>query len=173
MASCGSNINVPEKTIPISKDASWNNAYHIMDKLMNSELGFKDYQAAGIVGNIFAESRWNPTTVNPNDRGMESIGLCQWRAKRNTKLKEKANETNKSWTDLDLQVDYLIEELKGTKNESLNAILTQSTVEDAANIFCCKFEVAGECYNKDCSKRPTNRIGYSKDFLSKWRARNK
>lgn len=47
-------------------------------------LGLNDIQAAGVLGNMQVEtaSTFSPQIYNPNDVGMESFGIVQWRAGR-------------------------------------------------------------------------------------------
>lgn len=50
----------------------------IVNKLMT--LGCNRAFAAGMAGNMSVESRFDPTALNPNDKGWMSGGLVQWRA---------------------------------------------------------------------------------------------
>lgn len=164
--SCGSNINIPEKTIPISEKERWNNAITIMQKLLetSSGLGLTDVQAAGILGNIYVESRWNPTNINHNDKGSKSIGLCQWHLDRIPKLLDFAKDCGKSWQDLNTQIGYLIKELKTDEKNALYALKKTTNVESAANTFCKTFERPQVCQG---------RVDPAKQVLQKWRERNK
>lgn len=84
----------PYKVFPISEDVSnatkssgvelkmsqsdKEKGLSVMEKLINR--GASPCFAAGVAGNMFKESRYDPSIVNPNDKGYLSGGLCQWRA---------------------------------------------------------------------------------------------
>ena len=50
--------------------------------------GWKDFQAAAIVGNLMQESNLKPTAVNPNSG---AYGIAQWLGSRLTALKTQAD----------------------------------------------------------------------------------
>ena len=178
MANCGSNTgNSMYKTISIGEKERWNNAMTIMKKLLESNLGLEDFQAAAIVGNMYAESRWNPTSYVASDAGQgQSGGLCQWHDGVNgngrfTNLLNSAKSMNKTWQNIEVQLSYLVSELNGTGQHSENAALIAlkktSNIEDATVSFCTKFERP-----KNAQARGRERITYSKQVLEKWNAQN-
>ena len=176
--SCESNTgNVTYKTIPIGEKERWNNAMTIMKKLLNSNLGLEDFQAAAIVGNMYAESRWNPTLYVASDAGQgQSGGLCQWHDSVNgsgrfTNLVNNAKTMNKTWQDIEVQLAYLVSELNGTgqhsEKKALIDLKNTSNIEDATVSFCTKFERP-----KNAQAKGRKRITYSKQVLEKWNAQN-
>ena len=80
-------------------------ALYIMNSLINK--GRKPHEAAGMVGNLLAESDLNPNSINENDLGNISGGIAQWRGSNFARLKAYAKSKGKSWNDLDLQIDFL------------------------------------------------------------------
>ena len=79
----------PYKVYPVSEDnydkkklsmtdEQKEKGYGLMKKLM--ALGAEPPFAAGVVGNMFKESKFDHTALNNNDKGYFSGGLCQWRA---------------------------------------------------------------------------------------------
>ena len=70
--------------------------------------GFTPHVAAGIVGNLIAESSVNPKTYNKYDVNGVSGGIAQWHKGNFVKLQNFARNRNKSWEDLDTQIDFLI-----------------------------------------------------------------
>ena len=80
-------------------------ALYIMNSLINK--GRKPHEAAGMVGNLLAESDLNPNSINENDLGNISGGIAQWRGSNFARLKAYAKSQGKSWNDLDLQIDFL------------------------------------------------------------------
>ena len=174
MANCGLKTEPAYKTTQISNGERENNAMKIMESLLDQKynLGLKDYMAAGIVGNMWAESKWNQTAYIATDTGQgQSGGLCQWHDKVNgkgrfTNLLNFAKSNNKSWQDLQLQISFLIDELKNKQNHTLTALKKTENVDDATTMFCRKFEVSSVCYPDGT---PTDRIKKSKEVLEKWR----
>ena len=91
--------------LPKDKEAA---AKVLMKGLM--DRGFTKIEAAAIVGNLWAESGFDPKAVNPKSR---AYGLMQWLDGRKDKLDELARDKGKSIDDVDLQLDYIAWELKG------------------------------------------------------------
>lgn len=101
--------------VPIKEGEQRKNALYIMNRLMK-DLGLTKEQAAGLVGNLMAESSLNPTAVNPNGKAR---GIAQWLGKRRDNFKKKYNkEPNEA--SLEDQVDFLIDELKTTHSNFVN-----------------------------------------------------
>lgn len=101
--------------VPLKEGEQRKNALYIMNRLMK-DLGLTKEQAAGLVGNLMAESSLNPTAVNPNGKAR---GIAQWLGKRRDNFKKKYNkEPNEA--SLEEQVDFLIDELKTTHSNFVN-----------------------------------------------------
>jgi|TARA_R100000482_G_scaffold40063_1_gene13753 hypothetical protein len=102
--------------------------------------GFTAYQAAGFVGNFYAESSLDPKKVNPNDKGEKSEGLAQWRADRRERLISYSKEYNLPYDSLTAQLNYVLHELDSTENNALGEIKSSGTVKDAATAICRFYE---------------------------------
>lgn len=78
------------------------------------ENGYDRVQAAGIVGNLEAESNFN-TTVVSQFTGEYSQGIAQWNPAygRLQKLFEYANQLRLDWRDYHVQLQFIIQELRG------------------------------------------------------------
>ena len=72
--------------------------------------GLSDAAICGILGNMYAESRFIPSAIEGNGEGH---GLIQWSFGRRESLMAAANAQGVDWTDLNFQLDYLW-------NESVN-----------------------------------------------------
>lgn len=115
--------------------------------------GFTAEQAAGIMGNIYAESGFNPAVVNSNGG---AIGLCQWLFERKTNLETfAATVNNADWTDLNSQIQFICMELDSnsyqwTSNawqgceDYQNIFLTSSDPCEIADAIMCGFERPSE-----------------------------
>ena len=81
-------------------------------KFLCTELGMNSAQAVGVMGNIYGESRFNPTACNENDTGGTiSYGLCQWNSVRYDSLRSWCAANGKDYTTVDGQLWYLKYEL--------------------------------------------------------------
>ena len=90
------------------------NADYVYEFLCN-ELGMNSAQAVGVMGNIYGESRFNPTSCNENDTGgTTSYGLCQWNSVRYDALRNWCAENGYDYTTVEGQMWYLKYELEDT-----------------------------------------------------------
>lgn len=149
----------------------------IWDFLINS--GFNGYAAAGIMGNLFAESGLKPTNVENSsglndevytqqvDNGIykdfitDSIGygLAQWTAAdRKEKLYKFLKQRNLSIGDLYGQLEFLIYELKTSFKNTYQVLLNASSVIEASNEFLVKFENPKD--KSDTAKRKRSTQGF-------------
>lgn len=96
--------------------------------------GVKANVAAGIVGNLYKESGLNPMAVG--DKGT-AFGVAQWRGDRLSNLKRYASSKGRSYTDLNTQLDFILDE-QG-ENQVLSLMGNQSP-EEAAKTFADKYE---------------------------------
>lgn len=102
----------------ITKKDQKNNALIIMNNLV--KRGYKPYIAAGITGNLFAESGLNPGN-SANDLGVIGGGLAAWRGDLFQNLKRSAKSNNVPWTDINFQLDYL-NNLLNQNNPQMNDV---------------------------------------------------
>jgi hypothetical protein len=132
----------------------WNFLY---SKIKNS------YGTAGLMGNLFAESSLNPILANnvkkktgltneqytaAADTGLNTsfitdgiaYGLAQWCYHTRKKgLYDKAKANSKSVGDINIQLDYLWEELQKYKTV-LNTLYGAKSVREASDIVLVKYE---------------------------------
>lgn len=100
--------------------------------------GWSPTAAAGITGALMTESRLDPTIGGDKEGGKPtSFGLAQWREGRLDNLKAFADAKGKPWTDVDVQLDFLDEELRGKQGDAGAARAGQilqkaGSVEEAA-----------------------------------------
>lgn len=96
----------------------------------------------GMIANFERESRLNPSAIErPNDP-LSGHGLAQWTAGRTTNLKNFAQEKGKEWSDLGLQLAFLVHELKGAEKNAISA-LKMTDVHQATDAWQLLFERAG------------------------------
>lgn len=70
--------------------------------------GYSEAQAAAILGNMYAESRYDTNALNS---GSSAYGLCQWLGGRKTQLETYASHLGKKASDEDVQIKFLFMEM--------------------------------------------------------------
>ncbi len=81
-------------------------------------LGYSETARSAIMANIYEESRCNPSYIQGDRtfeqfvKGAMGIGICQWTSpSKQTELFNFAKEKGKDWTDLNLQLDFLTDDI--------------------------------------------------------------
>lgn len=128
-----------------------------------SEIG-NSYGVAGLMGNLFAESSMNPFCITgakaknttgvfysndvdafiiPKDEFINdgvAYGLAQWRYfSRKEQLYNMARERNCSIGSIDLQIAFLLKEIK-TYKTVWNTLLSAKTIKEASDIVLERYE---------------------------------
>ena len=99
--------------------------------------GLKPVAVAGMVGVLSHEGAgMNPKARNPKDGrdGSDSIGVGQWNAERAAALKKFAADRGKPWEDLNVQLQFVLHEMKtGDANarKAYRMLQDADTVEEA------------------------------------------
>lgn len=117
------NSNVPEQ---------------VWDFLMSKGIGSQ--ATAAIMGNMEAESSYDPTSVNE----IGATGLCQWYDTRATALKNYAASKGTDWSDVQTQLEYLWIECTGAYSGVLQDTINAPSLEDAVVTWEKGFEVSGD-----------------------------
>ena len=113
--------------------------------------GYTAQAAAGIMGNIAAESGFNTSAVenSPTNPG-EGIGLIQWSFGRKAQLLAFADSQGKHWSDIGVQIAFLDYEMNGAEGTvfpgGVNAFKNLTSVEEATSQFCWLFERPNKHY---------------------------
>ena len=139
--------------------------------------GFSEYAVAGVLGNIEAESGVNPKAIEKGSG--EGIGLIQWSYGRKTALIKYAESKNAEWSDLNIQIEFLIAEMtgRGANGYATYQFINQrgytekdwenaNSPEDAATAFCWTFERPNVMY-AHLNVRTENAIKYYNQFHGK------
>ena len=117
--------------------------------------GFTEYQAAGILGNWWVESRLNPAAVQPNGIGH---GLGQWSFVRWTNLSNYAAKRGQPWSSISLQLEFFIYEWYQYYSGTFTG--NESSASAAARSFYRKWEGC----SIDSSKREAKAEEYYQRF---------
>lgn len=156
--------------------------------------GLNDYAVAGLLGNLYAESRLRPNNLQNSyeaklglnditytvavDNGAYGLftsdkagyGLAQWTSSgRKAGLLNYVREVNTSIGDINAQLDYLWIELTGAyKTKVLNVLLNCKSVREAAEVVVCEFEKPGSVLNGGESRENTIKVRteYAQDFYN-------
>ena len=157
--------------------------------------GFTEAQAAGVLGNIEMESQFNPSEMEnkyesrygkDNDSYTDEInsgeyskeqfagdavgyGLIQWTNKnRKEGLYDYAAEQGKDINDLDVQIEYLVKELKQLTENNPNSTFSKTTDPYTAGY------VYGTAVNENASKSNFETRGqFARDYYDKYAKKNK
>ena len=155
--------------------------------------GFNDYACAGVIGNIFAESALRPNNLQDTyerslgysddnyvlsvDNGNYSnfiydcagFGICQWTFhSRKKALYEYAKSNNKSISDLEMQLDFLLKELDESYKSVLNTLKTATSVKQASDVFMVKYESPADQSESAKNKRAS----YGQSYYNKYATSN-
>ena len=147
--------------------------------------GLNDFGAAGLMGNLFAESGLNPRNLQNSyekklgytddtytaavDSGSYSnfvkdsagYGLAQWTYwTRKAALLDYVRSVGKSVGDLDAQLDYLYKELSENYATVLNVLKTAESVWQASDEVLLKFERPADQSAAVQTKRASYGLGY-------------
>lgn len=111
--------------------------------------GWTREQAAGIVGNLQAESgpNINPSALNRAGGGLGARGIAQWRGDRIRQF-QKLYGTTPDRAPLQQQLDYVQWELSNSEKKAGTELKRASTAEEAAIIFERYYERAGHAIQK-------------------------
>lgn len=106
------------------------------------QRGLPEHVADGFLMNFKDESGLNPglnevAPIVPGSRG--GFGLAQWTGPRRVGLEQYAAKLGKPVSDINTQLDYLSDELKGSEASAGNAILATKTPGEAAATIARSF----------------------------------
>lgn len=171
-------INLPGNSV---EEKIWN--------FLLQEFNNNQYAAAGIMGNLYAESGLlannlqnsyekslgftdatytlavNNGTYKNFVKDSAGYGLAQWTYwSRKEKLLNFAKEKNTSIGDLGMQLQFLVKELKESFSSLYNSLKTVSSLFDAASSFMLKFEAPAD-QSTDSQKR---RASYAKVYYDRY-----
>ena len=99
------------------------------------KIGIPSHVAAAIIGNMITESTLSGGATNPNDLGMTSQGLIQWRGERLDRLKEYAKNKGKDWRNINIQLEYVLYEMKKYYPNDYKNIMSSTTAAEASEAF--------------------------------------
>ena len=81
--------------------------------------GYSEIQVASIMGNMQAESGFNPALIEvPHTAAGDGIGLVQWSFGRRTALENFALNRGSHWTNFEIQLEWLQMEMEGVSPAS-------------------------------------------------------
>lgn len=151
--------------------------------------GLNEYGVAGLMGNIYAESGLNPKNLQNTyekklgytddsytvavDNGSYTkfakdsagYGLCQWTySTRKQNLLNYAKSQKKSIGDLEMQLSFLIQELKQNYSAVLSTLKTATSVKEASNVVLLKFEKPAD----QSTTAQNKRANYGQTYYDKY-----
>lgn len=111
--------------------------------------GYSKSNSAGIAGNIYTESKYNPTALGDNGT---SFGLAQWHKTRWNGLIEYSKKNNLNHKTFEAQLDYLDWELKNTEKKAFKKLTETNKPYDSAFVFAKYFERPAVIVNERMQK---------------------
>lgn len=136
------------------------------------EKGVPPVGAAAILGNIQAESSFNPSSVNSSGHS----GLCQWDPDRFAGLKKLASEKGKDWTDVEIQLEYIWQELNGSFSDVKDVIMSatqESDMEYATWYFGRNYEIYFTGTWPSSKDQSATRYKYAQEWYQKYKQNSK
>jgi len=146
--------------------------------------GFSDAAAAGVLGNLKAESGVDPTRLQ-NGKG-PAAGICQWETygKSNTrwgKMAALAKSKGRPWTDLESQLQFMISELPANFKSYTGKTYTYSngtktwwpvkmTLEDfkKLNDVAKATEIFERVFERPSKPHRAKRISYAQQYYNQF-----
>lgn len=133
-------------------DPGQKNQRAVYSYLIN-DMGLSEAGAAAVMANMAHEMYFDTDWEIKDTNGKVSGGLCAWNAGRYTNLQNYCKKKNLDYKSVEGQMSYLEYELSTEPKykEVYSALKTAKTEEDAraaARLFCIKFEVPTDKYNK-------------------------
>lgn len=133
------------EALTIDKNDTTDTIYEFLTKTRlssNNDKPLSPVQAAGVMGNMYAESGFNPSAIEITDRQEKGHGLVQWTFGRWDNLEAFAEEQGKPWDDLETQLKFLEKELEGSEKALFDDSLFTSAEEPA--IAAMRFRIIFE-----------------------------
>jgi hypothetical protein len=145
------NLDIPGLTGNDNTEKVWN-------YLTSSSVGLSPEQAAGIMGNIYEESGFNPDLEENTTRAEKGYGIVQWTFGRRTALEDAAKAQNVEVSDLGFQLAFMVQESQSRTIDSWvlaraagndygkvgdnewEVLKRQKTTESAAHFWHASFE---------------------------------
>jgi hypothetical protein len=158
-------FNVPSAPA-VQMGPDFQNAGKSKVEYLTGTHGLSPVAAAGVVGNLYQESGFNPTAVGD---GGTAHGLAQWRGDRHAGLVNFAKAQGKPPTDPNVQMDYLVTEMKGGDIGAQRAyamLQTAKTPQDATTAMMHFVRPAGYTpSNPTAGHGFQNRVQYAQALL--------
>lgn len=153
---------VKEEVKPVAKkEYSVGNARSTEERIWDRlrAEGYDEIEAAGIIGNIWAECDMDYTKIEKGS-GVGK-GLIQWSWSRRTTFEK---VTGSNWKNLDVQLDFLINEMNGKYGNHWTAYYKEfkntNSPEDAAYYYC-------EGYERPSAKRMSVRKSQARNAYNR------
>jgi hypothetical protein len=150
-----------------SKVISSKDMYTELKKVTN----LNDFAIAGIMGNLYQESRFKPQAFNSSGGGCGAYGMIQWRGDRLDKLDTLSKSLNSTIDDYKVQLAMVNDELTGQWTYTLNALKNVTNATDAAKIFSKTYEAGNKgTFNFNLSNvlatGEDNRTKFAREFYT-------
>ncbi len=124
--------------------------------------GLTKIQAAGIMGNIQAESGFNPNLEEKTNRASKGFGIVQWTFGRRTALESAARAAGVPASDLTFQLNYMWQELTTSyKSKVYEPLKSSTSLEQATYIWLEHYEIPA-----NIPKNKPIRLGFAQNIAN-------
>lgn len=125
--------------------------------------GLSNEVCGAILGNIERESHFDSSAIESNGEGH---GLIQWSYRRKSNLLKYASDRKKSWKDINLQLNFMWDELKGSEKSAFKLLKNTTDIVSATKVFNKSYERSGD---KDGSVGEQERITSAKYWYNQFK----
>ena len=141
------------RTVPSENEAE-------IYKFLKSTLGMNTAAACGVLANIYAESKFNPTVEVLDTNHLMSFGLFQWNGGRYTALKNYCAEHGCDYRTVSGQLQYLQYELRHSESGAFALVKSVENTREgafmAAYYWASRFERCATRFYEGRAKRAWN-----------------
>jgi Phage tail lysozyme len=143
--SAGQVVSAGSSSVNVTKSATIDTIYKFLATTPLSSNGNKPLnaaQASGVMGNMYAESGFNPSAIESTSRVDKGHGLVQWTFGRWKNLESFAASRGTAWDDVTTQLEFLKLELEGVEKK----IITDSEFSTTAvpGVAAMRFRIVFE-----------------------------
>lgn len=125
--------------------------------------GWSKHQAAGIVGNLLAESSLNTGARNAGDGtdGSDSIGIGQWNSDRAKALKAYAAMNHADWRDFGIQLAFVDHELRNAEKGAGDKLRAAGDITSATEAMIMYERPAGSQHGAKSAHNYSGRVKFA------------
>ena len=128
--------------------------------------GLTAQQAAGVVGNLMAETGGGTFALKPEaENSIGAYGIVQWLGGRKTNLQKIAN-----YNTLTVQINFMWSEFNGPYASVFESLKSSTSTASATWVILTRYEIPCLIRNGGCVEEQANRLKYAEDAFNAFSA---